>query len=203
MNPICRVTEDGLKTIILSVLLAISLAFTSATLLIQPVTAHEGGTQELEVGAYTLIIKWKIDPVIVGERNAVLIQVLEGEEPVSEEVAVDLMGTLLYGETSYPRIPLLTEAPGVYQVEVIPTTRGEYDFQISGTIGEETFEETVALEEVFPSEVFEFPEENPDVKAMINQVRNATILAILGLVAGIFSMGTAFYYSKAGSTREK
>ena len=151
-----------------------------------------------EAGPYTIIIGWRIEPVVVGERNAFTVQITEGEEPVTGAEATLNLQALYGGRTYLANINPTTE-PGLYEANIVPTIRGQYEVRLYGTLGDLEIDETLEPEEVFPAARIQFPEAEPDLFALEDALeeaqaqtetaqRNATIgmvLGGLGLILGI------------------
>ncbi len=159
-----------------------------------PAQAHT----RIEAGPYTIVVGWEVEPVIVGERNAVWLEILEGDLPVSREVKVDLEASVFYGGQVFLGFPAPSGEPGVFLMDMFPTIRGTYDLQLRGTIGETQVDTLTQLDEVQPASVLQFPEKQPDLiqlqtelKAIQAQLRTAQFLAIAGLVAGLLGLGAA------------
>ena len=160
----------------------------------QPALAHA----RIEVGPYVIIVGWVEEPVIVGERNAILIEVSENEEPVvGLEGSLDV-NVLYAGRTFIGNLTPSSSTPGLYTVEIFPTVRGTYSVQLSGTIGDLALDELVEPEEVLSPGVLQFPEVQPELTALQSTVdelearlQTAYTLAIAGLVAGIIGGGVA------------
>lgn len=161
-----------------------------------PALAHT----RVEAGPYVIVVGWENEPIIVGERNAVFLQVLEEETPIADDVPVELEATVFYGGRSFLGIPDPSEQEGVFLVEIFPTVRGRYELQLTGTIGETPVDIIVELDEVQPAGALQFPEEQPDpiemqaqLEEMQAQLRTANIIAIAGLGAGILGLGLAVF----------
>ena len=147
-----------------------------------------------EIGPYTVIVGWVEEPVIVNERNALVIDVKEGEEPV-----IGLEGTLnivvLYAGRTFRGNLTPSGEPGVYTAEILPTRRGQYEVQLVGTIGDLEVDETVTPEEVLTAAVLEFPESPPDplalqerIDGLSAQLSTARNLAMGGIGAGVLGL---------------
>ncbi|MEM7344070.1 MAG: hypothetical protein AAF485_07495, partial [Chloroflexota bacterium] len=72
----------------------------------EPALAHT----RVEIGPYVIIVGWVEEPVIVGERNALLLEVTEGEEPIiglesSLELEVLYAGRTFIGNVSPSGVP--------------------------------------------------------------------------------------------------
>ena len=168
-----------------------------AVLTVQPAFAPT----RVEIGPYVLIVGWETEPVVVGERNALFFDVSKEGQPV-EGLESSLAVALLYGGQTFTGNLQPSTEPGIYTVEVVPTVRGQYSVQLSGSLEDLDINEVVEPEEVLPSAVLEFPESPPDTRAMqetINELSDqlqtsqlvsiiAIGLAILALVVAGFSM---------------
>ncbi len=148
----------------------------------------------VEIGPYAVVVGWVEEPVIVGERNAILIEVTEDEAPV-----IGLEGTLdatvLYAGRSFIGNVSPSGTPGVYTVEIFPTVRGQYTVQLSGSIEDLEVDEQIQPEEVLGANVLQFPEVQPDAVAMQDtitqlegQLQTAYTLAIVGIVVGVLGV---------------
>ncbi len=154
----------------------------------------------IEAGPYFIVVGWENEPVIVGERNAVWLEILEGEVPISEDVKVDLEASVFYGGHSFLGFPAPAEKQGIFLMDMFPTVRGTYEIQLTGTIGDTPVDTVVELDEVQPASALQFPEEQPDpialqaeLEATQAQLRTANMLAIAGLVAGLMGLGVAVF----------
>lgn len=175
----------------------IVLASTLASLVTMPVMAHV----RVEVDSYVLIIGWAMEPVIVGERNAIRIQVTEDGTPVEGLEATLDVETFYGGQTMIGNLTPTAE-PGIYEAEILPTVRGQYEVHLSGTIGEMEVDIVVEPEEVLSATVLQFPESVPDgreLKASIMKLDSkvssmqmialvALIFALVGLVVSVISL---------------
>lgn len=174
-----------LIVLVLSFAFVISLAGTQA----QATPAHE----RVEVGDYVLIVGWENEPVIVGERNAMLIEVTLDGEPVTGlegtlDAEVHYAGRELLGNL------LLGDEPGVYLVEVFPTVRGQYELRLLGSIGDEEVDLFVEPEEVLPAAVLQFPEALPDTRDLQSQIEElqtqlTTAYALAAVGIGLGAVG--------------
>ncbi|MCB9135376.1 MAG: hypothetical protein H6636_08110 [Anaerolineales bacterium] len=183
-------TQKYSSRFILFLLSALFLAGTGASLATRA-SAHT----RVEADPFTFIVGWQKEPVVVGDRNAVLLQILDGETPLANDVKVDLEGTILYGGRSFLGIPEPAGEDGVFLIDLYPTVRGTYELQLQGTIGENPVAVSVELDEVQPAKVIQFPQEQPDVVQMQSelqqtqaQLKTANLLAIAGLVAGLLGL---------------
>ena len=153
-----------------------------------------------EVGEYAIIAAWDKEPVVVGERNTIFIDIMRNNRPIASAEA--RMNIEL--ESAEKRKPvaasgLTTEATLRYAITFIPTVPGRYDVHLSGLLGEDTLEVTVAPEEVLQADVLQFPDvalSNGDLQdALINiedrltaaqqQSQIALFAGGLGVIAGV------------------
>ncbi len=160
-----------------------------------PVLAHA----RVEVGPYVVIVGWANEPVIVGERNALVIEVTEDEQPVvGLEAGLDL--TVRYAGRTFIGNLSPTGTPGLYHVEIFPTVRGQYQVHLSGTIEDMAIDEVVEPEEVLSAGALQFPEIQPqplDLQKKIDdlqsQLQTAYMLAVSGLIVGLLGLGLALF----------
>lgn len=149
----------------------------------------------IEVGPYVLIIGWANEPTIVGERNAIVVEVTEDEAPVTGLEATLKLEVLYAGRTYRGNLAPAGE-PGWYSAEIFPTVRGQYQVRLFGTIEDLALDETVEPEEVLGPEVLQFPEAQPDPRALQAAVDDlearlatALTLAVGGLTVGLLGLG--------------
>jgi hypothetical protein len=131
-----------------------------------PADAHE----EREVGDLTFVVGWSNEPAFAGFGNEVQVIVSEtqGEQPVEDG---ELEAEVIFGEPESDTRTTVTldpafDTPNEYLGYIIPTRPGTYSFHVTGTVGEETIDETFTSgEETFddvnnPADA-EFPEQDP------------------------------------------
>jgi hypothetical protein len=160
---------------------------------VRPAFAHA----RVEIGPYVVIVGWKNEPVVVGERNALTIDVTKDDEPV-EGLEGTLDANVLYAGQTFTGNLGPTETPGIYAVEILPTVRGLYSLQLSGAIEDLQVDEIVEPEEVLPATVLQFPESPPDARDLqssiddlSSQLQAARILGIAGVALAIVGIGVA------------
>lgn len=121
--------------------------------------AHESIT----VGDYTLEIGWLSEPPIVGQQNALVINVSTTSDGQPVEDISGLTVTVSYGgQTKTLTLqPLATDTPGQFVAPIIPTVPGEYTVILGGTLGSTTVAADTHVEEVQPTDTLQFP---PDAK---------------------------------------
>jgi hypothetical protein len=164
-------------------------------------SAHERRT----VGPYTFVVGFLKEPAFEGETNGLDLRIMRlgSEEPV-EGADKTLEAEVVVGPNSLPlELRPRFRQPGAYNGEFVPTRPGGYIFRLSGTVDglpvNETFESGPGrfndLEAVAP---LEFPDKVPSgvelqraLAAADSRANFATIIGVVGLVAGLASLGLA------------
>lgn len=176
-----------------------------------PASAHE----EVIVGDYTLEIGWVIEPVLLGETNAVFLSVVvtESGEPV-EGLSTVQVAVTTGGETRELELRALGEdAPGQYAADFIPTVRGAYTVKLTGKIEEQDVDLEQEIEEVGLAEDLQFPVVLPSLPELNKQVADLTTqlaetqtqagtaqtLAMVGIAVGLIGAGFGVF----GLTKKK
>jgi hypothetical protein len=160
------------------------------TAVTQTVWAHT----RVEVGPYAIVVGWVEEPAIVGERNALELEITEDEIGVTG-VEADLNAELTYAGRTFQSNLNPTTEPGVYTVEIFPTVRGQYAVHLSGSIGDVAVDETIEPEEVFPASRIQFPEAQPEPRELQTQVDELTTqlaaartLSYVGIGVGVLGI---------------
>jgi hypothetical protein len=147
----------------------------------------------VEVGPYAMVVGWLQEPPIVGERNALTVEISEDEQPVTGAEATLNVEVLYAGRTWRVNINP-TETPGLYTAVLFPTVRGIYTTRIFGTLPNAEVDVQVDPEEVLPASNLHFPEPLPDTIALQEQVdqlqaelQTARLWSFIGV--GVGSLG--------------
>jgi hypothetical protein len=146
---------------------AVAVATIAAAVLIVPAGAAQAH-ESREVGDLTLVVGWSNEPTFAGFGNEVQVIVSEtrGERPVEDG---ELEAEVVFGEAGASTRVTLDPAfstPNEYLGYIIPTRAGTYTFNVSGTVGGETIEETFTsgpdtFNDVQNPADAEFPEQDP------------------------------------------
>jgi hypothetical protein len=146
---------------------AVAVATIAAAVLIVPAGAAQAH-ESREVGDLTLVVGWSNEPAFAGFGNEVQVIVSEtrGERPVEDG---ELEAEVVFGEGGASTQVTLDPAfstPNEYLGYIIPTRPGTYTFNVSGTVGGETIEETFTsgpdtFNDVQNPTDAEFPEQDP------------------------------------------
>lgn len=127
---------------------AVPLALLVGSLAVAPAaSAHT----HVNVGPFELTIGWGNEPTYVGVPNFVELSIVDGDgQPVSDLGAGDITVVVSTADQSTDPLPLEPQfvvdafgTPGQYGADLLPTAPGDYTFQFSGTLREETVDVTV------------------------------------------------------------
>ncbi len=159
-----------------------------------PVNARPQAHTRAEIGPYLLILGWEEEPVIVGERNALVLEVTEDETAVTGvEGTLDV--ELLYGGRSFRTNLNPTVEPGFYTAEIFPTVRGQFAVRLFGTIGDLEVDEIIEPEEVLSASLLHFPEAQPDplelekeIETLTEELESTRTMANIGIGVGVLGI---------------
>ncbi len=153
----------------------------------QTALAHESVT----VGDYEIEIGWLSEPPIAGQLNGFEISVSNtssGEAQPVEDIS-SLVVTVSYGGQSRELTlePLGDDAPGQYEVAMLPTVAGQYTVAFSGQLGDTPVDAHVEPEEVSPADTLQFP----SVESSEQSVGSGATdwLIYLSLLIGLIALG--------------
>ena len=156
-----------------------------------------------DVGDYSIIVGWEIEPPIVGERNVMYVDLLkDGQLVAARESSLNLQ--LIYGDTAKTVIPTQNPETGRYRVTFIPTVAGDYSFQVTGTAGEQVIDVVVTPEPVESPIALQFPEislTNIELQTIIESSEAANAVARqqvrialgLGVASILLSLGVGAF----------
>lgn len=163
-----------------------------ALVVASPALAHA----RVELGPYVVIVGWQNEPVIVGERNALVVEVSDEDGAPVEGLESSLDVEVLYAGRTFSGNFSPTPEPGLYTIDMFPTVRGQYTVHLEGSIGEMAVDEMIEPEEVLPAAVLEFPETQPgraelqeEIDALEARLQTATLLAVAGVALGVVGTG--------------
>lgn len=149
---------------------------------------------ESEVGPYIIVTGWENEPPIVGERNALVLHVTENGLP-----AVGLEAGLKIQVTYAGRVFLgnlePTGEPGWYRMPIVPTVRGQYEAQLTGSMAGVEINGMIEPEEVLSASALQFPEAPPDsvtlaerLSGLTDTLQSVQKLAIAGIALGLIGL---------------
>lgn len=126
---------------------------TSASLLLSLALAPAAAAHEnVHVGEYEVSVGWLNEPTFVGQPNGVEITIRDHDgQPVTDLAAGDVMVVVTTAGQSTASLPLAPGfnlaagfgTPGQYDVDLVPTTPGEYTFHFTGSIHDEPVDVTI------------------------------------------------------------
>ena len=155
------------------------------------------GHERRNVGPYTFVVGWLVEPAYVNNLNALDLTVSETQGAKAVEgLEKTLQAEVIVGGGA-KTMPLKVAArfglPGKYQGQVLPTKTGDYSFHIFGTVGttkvDEKFESGPnTFGGVEPTDALQFPDRvvsNVDLAARLDQFQT---LVIAGLVVAALAL---------------
>ncbi|MGA9192510.1 MAG: hypothetical protein WBZ24_12315 [Anaerolineales bacterium] len=155
--------------------------------------AHETVT----AGDYSVEYGWLSEPAVVGQPNAVVINISKSDEPVDIDPSQLIVEAQYGGQTKTLELqPLSEDSTGEYIARLTPTKMGQYTVHLTGSLGDQSIDLSVQPEDIESADVVEFP----DVAASSNSTLDATgWLAIVALILGLVGSG----FGIAGWVRQK
>jgi len=169
----------GLLTVV-ALLLNFQLAF-----------AHESIT----VGDYTLEIGWLGEPPIVGQQNAIVVNVstTSDEQPV-EDVSGLTVAVSYGGQNKTLTLqPLGEDTPGQFVAPILPTVPGQYTVNLGGKLADTDVKVDVQPEEVQAADVLQFPsatsgQQSADLGVMNWLIYISLLIGLIALVLGVMAL---------------
>ena len=153
--------------------------------------AHESIT----VGDYTVEVGWLSEPPIVGQQNAIVVNVstTSDEQPV-EDVS-SLTVTVSYGgqEKALTLQPLGEDTPGQFVAPILPSVPGQYTVKLGGALGDTTVDAEVEPEEVQPASTLQFPstaseEQSANLGVLNWLIYISLLIGLIALVLGVMAL---------------
>lgn len=148
-------------------------------------TSVKAGNYELEVG-------WLDEPSIVGQRNAIVVNVADSTAADALVDTSKLQVSITYGgQTKALTLqPLGEDSKNQYIAPIIPTVAGEYTVQLRGKLGDTEVNADVAVEEVAAADTLSFPALPAQPQATSMRVTDfigigALVIALVALVLAL------------------
>jgi hypothetical protein len=152
--------------------------------------AHESIT----VGDYTLEVGWLSEPPVVGQHNAIVVNVTTGEEQPVEDIS-SLTLTISYGgqDKTLTLQPLGEDTPGQFVAPILPTVAGEYSVILGGMLGDTAVDAETHIEEVQTADTLQFPsvasaEQSADLGAINWLIYLSLLIGLIALVLGVMAL---------------
>ena len=158
----------------------------------QLVFAHTSVT----AGDYTIEIGWVNEPPIVGQQNAIVVNVSntsEAEQPV-EDVSNLTVGVSYGGQSKTLTLqPLGEDTPGQFVAPILPTIAGQYTVNLGGKLGDTDVKLDVQPEEVDAADTLQFPSvtaSQQDTKSGVTDwlIYLSLMIGLIALVLGVMSL---------------
>jgi hypothetical protein len=161
----------------------------------QPAFAHT----TIHVGNYDVEIGWVDEPPIVGQRNAIVVNVSNTTAADSVVDISKLTVDVNYGgETKALTLqPLSEDTTNQYIAPILPLVAGQYTVQLRGQLDSTDISSDVQPEEVVPADTLAFPSAAPSQTQNVGMSLSGW-LSVIGLIAGLSGLILAFLaYRKA------
>ena len=166
-------------------------AFILVILNFQLAFAHESIT----VGDYTLEIGWLSEPPIVGQQNAIVVNVSTTADQQPVEDVSTLTVTISYGgQTKTLTLqPLGEDTPGQFVAPILPTVPGEYTVILGGKLVNTTVDAETHVEEVQPAATLQFPnvnseQQSADLGVMHWLIYLSLMIGMIALILGVMAL---------------
>lgn len=159
-----------------------------------------------EVGDYAIIAAWENEPPVVGEWNAITIDIFNTNGEISATDVTLRQFELVHDGLTRAAVPSQSFDETLhFRVAFIPTIEGEIGAHLVGTLAGETFDVTVYPERVEPARIIQFPEvvlSNGDLQAGLIRIEEriatqqqqlwlAYLLGGIGIAVGIIGVRIA------------
>jgi hypothetical protein len=153
----------------------------------------------IHVGNYDVEIGWVDEPPIVGQRNAVVVNVSNTTNTSSVVDISKLTVDVSYGgQTKTLTLqPLSEDTTNQYIGPILPLVAGQYTVQLRGQLDSTNISSDVQPEEVVPADTLAFPSA-PAAQSQNGGMSVSGWLSVIGLIAGLSGLILAFLaYRKA------
>ena len=115
------------------------------------------GHTEIQVGNYTIEAGWIEEPPLLNNLNDIVISVSENDNPVRNAMK-DLSISINYGGLNKKLNFVPSEAsPGQYLADIIPSQLGTYSLNLKGTIGTQSINNDIQIEDIEDANKLTFP----------------------------------------------
>jgi hypothetical protein len=166
------------------------------TLNFQLAFAHE----TITVGDYEIEVGWVNEPPIVGQQNAIVVNVSDtsgGDAQPVEDVS-SLTVTVSYGDQSKTLTlqPLGEDTPGQFVAPILPTVAGQYTVTLGGKLADTDVNAEVQPEEVGPADTLQFPSVESSEQSASAGMTNwliylSLLVGLIALVLGVTALRKA------------
>jgi hypothetical protein len=168
---------------------------------------HRGqGDMEFTVG-------WAIEPALVGQPNAVQLELVHDGAPVAGAEKTLKVTVSIGSESTDPlQLDTVFDSPGEYRADVIPTVIGGYTFHFTGTVDGEKVDQTFVspkdgFDEVEGTSDIAFPKKAPTNTELAEKLASvqreaadantaavrARFIGFVGVLIAIAGIGLGFF----------
>jgi hypothetical protein len=173
-----------------------------SVLVVAPAFAHE----ERDINGYAVEVGFITEPVFVGDRNGLFVEVRKDDQPV-DDVQKTVKATVAYGSQTRDLALNAGNEPGTYTAIFIPTAAGRYTFHLTGTLPDgsvvdQSFTSSpTGFDEVQEIAAGQFPVQFPSQAQLVanaqkgadaaGQTPIALALGATGVLLGLAALGVA------------
>ncbi|MCX6081362.1 MAG: hypothetical protein NTW32_17665 [Chloroflexi bacterium] len=174
-----------------SLFLVFVFGLSTALLNFQTAFAHTPVTD----GTYTIEVGWAEEPPVVGQRNAVVINVSDSANPDADiDISMLVVEVSYGGQTKTLTLqPLSEDSKNQYITPILPAVAGKYTVKLSGKLGTTTISNSVEPEEVQAADVLSFPSVTAEKPAQPAALGLSAWLAIAALIVGLAGLVLGFF----------
>ncbi len=154
----------------------------------------------IHVGDYDVEVGWTDEPPVVGQRNAIVVNVDNTKNADAEVDISKLTVDVAYGgETKTLTLePLSEDTTNQYIAPILPMVAGQYTVQLRGQLDTTDISSDVQPEEVVPADTLAFPAAAPSQSQSTSPTWTAWV-SVIGLVVGLVALVLALLaFRKAG-----
>jgi hypothetical protein len=138
------------------------------------------------------------EPPIVGQQNAIVVNVSTTKDHQPVEDISGLTVTLSYGgqNKTFTLEPLGEDTPGQFIAPILPTIPGQYTIDLGGKLGDTEVKSEVQPEEVQSADVLQFPsvtaaDQNSNLGILNWLIYLSLLIGLIGLVLGVMALRKA------------
>jgi hypothetical protein len=148
----------------------------------------------VQVGDYEVEVGWVSEPPIIGQQNAVVVNVSDTTSLDAEVDVSNLIVNVTYGDQTKTLTlqPLSEESTNQYVAPILPTIPGQYTVQLRGKVGDTDANADVQIEEVESADVLAFPSLAASQSQQNSGLNWSDWLAVIGLVSGLGGLTLGF-----------
>jgi len=159
------------------------------------ITVQVSAHQTVTVGPYDVEIGWSSEPPIIGQMNAIIMNLSTSDgtaKSITDSIS-NLTLTVSYGgQTKTLTLqPLGEDTPGQYIAPILPTIPGLYTVDLNGMLGTTAIKVEVQPEEVQSGEAVQFPQVNTSTNR--GGFSWAEGISIAALVISLVALVLAFF----------